>query len=114
MIFSSKKKLDASTLNAINVLLPYLDTALGRVAPLPGYRHPVPDLTNSEDYRLSSGEIEIMNCIKVGRTNSETAAILGISIFTVKNGLQNALKKLHVYNRIQAVSRVAQIPSDLV
>ena len=38
VIFSSKDKLDGSTLSAMEILLPYLDTALRRVAPLP--HHP--------------------------------------------------------------------------
>jgi len=48
----------------------------------------------------------------MGKTNSEIAAVLGISIFTVKNRLQNIFQKLNGYNRIQAVSRIAQIPAD--
>ncbi|MEO6824244.1 MAG: LuxR C-terminal-related transcriptional regulator [Nitrosospira sp.] len=65
-----------------------------------------------EDYGLSNREIEILNCVKIGKTNSEIATVLGISIFTVKNHLQNIFKKLDVYNRIQAVSKIAKIPAD--
>ena len=112
LIFSSKKKLDPSTINAIEVLLPYIDSALGRITPLPHCGQPVPPSQNIDDFGLSNREIEILNCVRIGKTNSEIAAALGISIFTVKNHLQNIFKKLDVYNRIQAVSKVAQVPAD--
>jgi transcriptional regulator EpsA len=112
LIFSSKKKLDASSIDAIEILLPYIDSALGRLKPLPYCGHHVSSTPNIEDYGLSNREIEILNCVKIGRTNSEIATVLGISIFTVKNHLQNIFKKLDVYNRIQAVSKVAKIPAD--
>ena len=35
VIFSSQDELNSSTLGAMEILLPYLDTALRRVAPLP-------------------------------------------------------------------------------
>ncbi|MEP6877583.1 MAG: XrtB/PEP-CTERM-associated transcriptional regulator EpsA [Nitrosospira sp.] len=112
LIFSSRKTLDTSMVNTIEVLLPYIDSALGRITPLPYCDHPAPALQNIEDYGLSNREMEILNYVRMGKTNSEIAAVLGISIFTVKNHLQNIFKKLDVYNRIQAVSKIAQIPAD--
>ena len=112
LFFSSKKTLDTSMVNTIEVLLPYIDSALGRITPLPYCDDPAPSPQNIDDYGLSNREIEILNCVRMGKTNSEIAAVLGISIFTVKNHLQNIFKKLDVYNRIQAVSKIAQIPAD--
>lgn len=112
LIFSSKRKLETATINAIEVLLPYIDSALGRITPLPYCAHPSPFSQNIDSYGLSHREIEILNCVKIGKTNSEIAAFLGISIFTVKNHLQNIFKKLDVYNRIQAVSKVSQMHAD--
>lgn len=111
VIFSSEKKLHES-LGAIQILLPYLDTALCRVTPLT-----YPDLNGSlltdplKDIKhsgLSKREIEVMNWVKMGKTNSEIASILDISIFTVKNHLQHIFKTLDVSNRMQAASKVAQ------
>ena len=42
----------------------------------------------------------------MGKTNAEIGSILCISSFTVKNHLQNIFKKLDVYNRVQAVSKI--------
>ncbi|ARO86565.1 transcriptional regulator EpsA [Nitrosospira lacus] len=109
VIFSSQDKFDSSTLSAMEILLPYLDTALRRVAPL---AHPpcagvlLADSPESEDYGLSERESEIMNWVKMGKTNAEIGSILSISAFTVKNHLQHIFKKLDVYNRMQAVSKI--------
>lgn len=109
VIFSSKDELDSSTLSAMEILLPYLDTALRRVAPLPSPSCGGGLLVNpseSEDYGLSERESEIMDWVKMGKTNAEIGSILCISSFTVKNHLQHIFKKLDVYNRIQAVSKI--------
>ena len=60
---------------------------------------------SSEDSKLSGREVEILNCVKAGKTNSEVAHILCISSYTVKNHLQHIYKKLDVYNRLQAVMK---------
>jgi DNA-binding CsgD family transcriptional regulator len=58
-----------------------------------------------EDSKLSGREVEILNWVKAGKTNSEVAHILCISSYTVKNHLQHIYKKLDVYNRLQAVMK---------
>ncbi len=114
VFFSSSDQLKSSTLGTMEILLPYLDIALRRVEPLshhaskgrsPG--HP----RRSEDYRLSGREDEIMDWVKIGKTNEEIASILAISSFTVKNHIQHIFKKLDVSNRLQAVSKIERSPS---
>ncbi|MEO8768061.1 MAG: XrtB/PEP-CTERM-associated transcriptional regulator EpsA [Nitrosospira sp.] len=112
LIFSSKKTLDTSMVNTIEVLLPYIDNALGRITPLPRCEHPAPSLQYIEDYGLSKREREVLNCVRMGKTNSEIAAVLGISIFTVTSHLQDIFQELDGCNRIQAGSKIAQIPAD--
>jgi transcriptional regulator EpsA len=106
VIFSSQDKLDSSTLSAMEILLPYLDTALRSVAPLPLHSPLLADLPEIEDHGLSGRESEIMDWVKMGKTNAEIGSILSISAFTVKNHLQHIFKKLDVYNRMQAVSKI--------
>ena len=65
----------------------------------------------SEDYGLSKREAEIMDWVRMGKTNAEIGSILSISSFTVKNHLQHIFKKLDVYNRMQAVSKIERHPS---
>ncbi|ARO87705.1 helix-turn-helix transcriptional regulator [Nitrosospira lacus] len=106
VIFSSRVKLDNTTLGAMEILLPYLDTALRSVAPLPHYPPLLADLPENADHGLSERESEIMNWVKMGKTNGEIGSILSISAFTVKNHMQRIFKKLDVYNRMQAVSKI--------
>ncbi len=106
VIFSQKDKLDNSALSAMEILLPYLDTALRRVAPLPHNPPLLRVVPESKDFGLSKRESEIMNWVRMGKTNAEIGNILCISSFTVKNHLGNIFKKLDVYNRLQAVSKI--------
>ncbi len=114
VIFSSKDKLDSSALSALEILLPYLDTALRGVTPLPRSMTQPPEAEvspRSKNYGLSERESEIMDWVKMGKTNGEIGSILSISAFTVKNHMQRIFKKLDVYNRMQAVSKIERSPS---
>ena len=52
---------------------------------------------------LSRREAEILECIGLGRSNREVAALLSISEKTVKNHVTSILRKLAVNDRTQAV-----------
>lgn len=52
---------------------------------------------------LTARELEIMQWVRMGKTNSEIAIILNLSTFTVKNHMRRIYKKLDVLNRAQAV-----------
>ncbi len=110
ILFSSNDSLNDSALSAVESLLPYLDTALRRVTPLTSQQRVVPPLTDAsqrgENLGLSPREVELLGWVRMGKTNSEIASILGISIYTVKNHLRHIFKKLDVYNRTQAVSKI--------
>ncbi len=113
VFFSSKDELDSSMLGAMEILLPYLDIALRRVEPL---SHPtskgsfLADSREGEVCRLSGREDEIMDWVKIGKTNDEIASILAISSFTVKNHMQHIFRKLDVSNRLQAVCKIERSP----
>ena len=114
--FSSKIELATSTSKAMEVLLPYLDTALRQVTHLPrqhrGVTPPIDTPKTGEPHGLTDREIEIMDWVRVGKTNYEIGGILDISAFTVKNHLQRIFKKLDVYNRMQAVSKFELITDN--
>ena len=54
---------------------------------------------------LSSREIEVLELIAGGNSNQEIAALLHISLSTVKGHTSNIFGKLNVRNRTEAVSR---------
>lgn len=57
------------------------------------------------DVVVTAREQEILKWIYLGKSNSEIGLILGISPLTVKNHVQNLLRKLNVVNRAQAVGK---------
>lgn len=59
--------------------------------------------------RLTKRERECLRWISQGKTDDETAIIMSISRSTVRFHIQNALLKLNVTNRTQAVTRAAQL-----
>ena len=67
-----------------------------------------PGLTASEDPRLSASltdrEQDVLSWAARGKTNSETAEILGITEQTIEFHLRNASRKLNALNKTQAVA----------
>lgn len=99
----------ADSRTMLEMLLPYIDSALRRITPLPGEdkeeQRPARETTCVG--ALSSRESEILNWVCEGKTNQEIGLILGISGYTVKSHLQRIFRKLDVYNRAQAVGKLA-------
>lgn len=54
---------------------------------------------------VTKRELEILGWIKEGKTTHDIALILGLSPFTVKNHVQNVLKKLGARSRSHAVAQ---------
>lgn len=74
----------------LELLMPYLHSALVRVSGQSGSAH---------TGQITEREREVLQWLKTGKTNWEIAQILGISPYTVKNHVQNILRKLNVQNR---------------
>ncbi len=99
-------KLCDRLLYLLEVLLPILDATLGRIVARQIVK------TESEQTEmaiLGAREIQIIRLIKVGKTNQVIADELFISPWTVKNHVQNILKKLNAKNRGHAVSRAIDL-----
>jgi transcriptional regulator EpsA len=95
----------------LEILLPYIDSALRRFMRDTGDDHVASTEAGSVDPdfgALSSREREIMEWVKNGKTNFEIGMILNISAFTVKNHMQRIFRKLNVVNRAQAVARLGK------
>jgi LuxR family transcriptional regulator, quorum-sensing system regulator BjaR1 len=52
---------------------------------------------------LTSRELEVLKWVKAGKSNTDIAAILGLSVATIEYHLGNIFKKLGANNRIGAV-----------
>jgi transcriptional regulator EpsA len=118
---SSGRTIDPIASRSMELLLPYIDSALRQVAHLPVQYPDLPELKSDvdadEDFLespsmqergetgLSLREQEIMHWVCMGKTNPEIGQILDISYFTVKNHLQRMFRKLDVMNRAQAVAK---------
>ena len=116
VLFSSTPNRRRDERNALELLLPYIDTALRQVDLLPNQyptrrNHMRAAAAKAEEIKpvndgggLSDREAEIMQWVAKGKTNGEIGSILNVSSFTVKNHMQRIFKKLDVFNRAQAVS----------
>lgn len=94
---------------AIQVLMPFIDSAMRQLTHLPQQqKQKLKSLRISQDdgFGLSEREVQIMDWVAMGKTNSEIGSILNISGFTVKNHMQRIFQKLNVFNRAQAVSKI--------
>lgn len=88
----------------LELLMPYLHTALHRMLANENNDETVPTFTET---LLSGREIQVLQWVKNGKTNQEIGQILNISPLTVKNHVQKILRKLKVSNRAQAVGKGA-------
>jgi DNA-binding CsgD family transcriptional regulator len=77
-------------------------TADGTGSPVAGAPEPL-----AED--LSERELEVLALLASGRTNSEIARDLVVSVGTVKSHVNNVYRKLDVRNRAEAVARARQL-----
>lgn len=85
----------------VDLLMPHIDHACRRIACL----RPAADSAGEAAVTLSPREIEILDWVGHGKTNSEIGTILNISGLTAKNHLQRIFRKLHASNRAQAVAK---------
>ena len=84
----------------LELLLPLLHLSLTRIAHSAQSASAHRAVANP----LSPRELDILRWVAAGKTNQEIAEVLFISPFTVKNHVQNIIKKLKVKNRMQAAA----------
>lgn len=91
--------------NMLELLMPYLHCALVKVT---SSRHAYVVNNDNSTKIITRRESEILQWLSIGKTNWEISAILEISPLTVKNHVQNLLRKLDVQNRSQAVLKATK------
>jgi transcriptional regulator EpsA len=82
----------------LELLLPHLHLALGRLPAAPAF-------AGAPVRPLSARETEIVGWLRAGKSNDEMGRLLGISALTVKNHLQRIYRTLGVNNRAHALAR---------
>jgi len=65
---------------------------------------PQPEPASPPHYDLTQRELDVLNLIAKGKSNSDISETLCISVFTVKNHVSSILSKLRVSSRTEAVS----------
>lgn len=58
---------------------------------------------------LSEREVEVLRWVALGKTNAEIGEILEVSQYTIKNHVQNTIRKFGVRTRGQAVARAVTL-----
>lgn len=94
------------------LLVPYVHVAWARIRYYEAIKPavtsspaPVSSAAGAVHGILTGRELEILHWVYEGKSNMEIGMILGISGLTVKNHVQNILRKLNVQNRTQAVAK---------
>lgn len=89
----------------VEMLMPYLHTTLHRMLTA---AKDVPDHRARSRLKLSIREVQVIGLVRDGMTNQRIAEVLQLSPLTVKNHVQNILRKLEVANRAQAVAKAVK------
>ncbi len=99
------KKISSNHSRILELIMPHLHCALIRVT---SNRSNVVQVSKSAK-KITGRESEILQWVHMGKTNWEISTILDISPLTVKNHVQNILRKLDVQNRGQAAVKAAKL-----
>lgn len=100
--------IDAHTAYLLELIMPHLHCALIKVT---ANRSGIDVVLNQNHLlkKITKRESEILQWLHMGKTNWEISSILDISPLTVKNHVQNILRKLDVENRGQAAVKAAKL-----
>jgi transcriptional regulator EpsA len=90
----------------LELIMPHLHCALIRVASNSGN---VVINSNKLVKKITGREAEVLQWVHLGKTNWEISTILNVSPLTVKNHVQNILRKLDVQNRGQAAIKASKL-----
>lgn len=92
----------------LEMLIPHLHCALNRITSNAS-KASVATMPTKVARPITGRESEVLKWVQLGKTNWEIASILSISPLTVKNHIQNILRKLDVQNRSQAAMKANKL-----
>ena len=99
-------QLNAIQAQFLELIMPHMHCALVRIVTTKSNFTSQP---NKELKKITDRESEILQWVQMGKTNWEISTILDISPLTVKNHVQNILRKLDVQNRGQAAVKATKL-----
>jgi len=100
------KQLNAHYAYALELIMPHLHCALINVMT---NRSNAQNGPNRIAKKITKREAEVLQWVHMGKTNWEISSILSVSPLTVKNHVQNILRKLDVQNRGQAAIKASKL-----
>lgn len=96
---------DADQAHRVEMLVPFLHAAWVRTKIRLSAKGGESNVHPVERDLLTLRELEVLRWVYLGKSNIEIGIILGISPLTVKNHVQEILRRLNVQNRTQAVGK---------
>jgi transcriptional regulator EpsA len=100
---------NAQTAHLLELLMPHLHCAIEKVTANKCPSVLSTTTRNSRVKPLSRRELEVLEWLQAGKTNWEIGSIMEISPLTIKNHVQNILRKMDVENRSQAASKALKL-----
>ncbi len=97
------KQAEAVTAQVVKLLMPHLHCAIVKVTSNKSFIETTAQVSPSKVRQLTAREQEVLTWLQLGKTNWEISSIIDVSPLTVKNHVQNILRKLDVETRHQAV-----------
>ena len=98
-------KINTAHAHILELIMPHLHCGLIRITSSRGNLV----FTGKASKKITGRESEILQWVHMGKTNWEISSILSISPLTVKNHVQNILRKLDVQNRGQAAVKASKL-----
>jgi transcriptional regulator EpsA len=92
-------------MHMIEMMTPFIHAAWVRAKVCPGVGEGAGSAHSAARDLLTLREQEVLKWVCLGKSNIEIGMILGISALTVKNHVQEILRRLNVQNRAQAVGK---------
>lgn len=100
---------NAQTAHLLELLMPHLHCAIVKVTANKSPSVLSTPARNGRIKPLSRRELEVIEWLQAGKTNWEIGNIMQVSPLTIKNHVQNILRKLDVENRGQAASKALKL-----
>lgn len=98
----------ATTAHLLELMMPHLHCAIVKVTSSKSSSM-LFSSTSGKAQPLSKREVEVLEWLQSGKTNIQIGLVMEVSPLTIKNHVQNILRKLDVGNRNEAVAKALKL-----